>query len=392
MTELKTFAISRSWAFRAGLGKFLLGLAVTILAAGPAAADSGSDGSRGAAATPSARSESDALAASAPATAPNGGQIVADAAKPKPVAGYVRDLPAQWSRHSGQRWASSAIQRAAPGSPESSFGAKRADGSEVPRRIVSLTPGVTETLFAIGVQKYIVGVSEYCDYPPEAAGIPRVGTFLAPVVEAVAAMEPDLIITSPSPGNKNSVDALERAGMNVAVVTEGSASIADVEQAIREIAKLVGRPLEGEAIVGSIQSKIESVRKRVAGKPRPKTAVVVGHDPLVLAGPKSYLGELVDSGGGRNIAEELGGKWPRTSWEYVVSAAPEVVIDLSMGSEADSGEAAAMWSRYPDVPAVAKNRVYTGGAFLLLHPGPRTDEQAVLISRYLHPAAWTDSD
>jgi iron complex transport system substrate-binding protein len=358
------------------------------VAAAPAVANE----ARKAESATSARGEADALSEAASEAGADGGQFVADASKSKPVVLYVRDLPAQWSRHSGERWASSAIQRAAPGSPESSFGAKRADGTDVPHRIVSLTPGVTETLFAIGVQKYIVGVSEYCDYPPEASGIPRVGSFLSPVVEAVAAMEPDLVITSPSPGNKNSVDALERAGMTVAVVTEGSDSIADVEKAIREIAKLVGRPLEGEAIVGSIESKLEAVRKRVDGKRRPKTAVVVGHDPLVLAGPKSYLGELVVNGGGRNIADELGGKWPRTSWEYLVSAAPEVVIDLSMGSEADSGEAAAMWSRYSDVPAVSKDRVYTGGAFLLLHPGPRTDEQAVLISRYLHPAAWTGSD
>jgi iron complex transport system substrate-binding protein len=308
-----------------------------------------------------------------------------------PLTRFVEDLPATWSRHANELWASSEIQRAAPGSPASSFTLSLPDGTKVPKRIVSLTPGLTETLFALGVQSRIVGVSEYCDYPPEAAGIARVGSFLSPVVESVVALEPDLVLTSPSPGNKNSVDALEGAGINVAVVTEGSASVADVEKSILEVSDLVGRPLEGKAIVGSIESELAAVRKRVAGKKRPATVVVVGHDPLVLAGPGSYLGELVNNGGGRNIADELGGKWPRTSWEYVVSEAPEVVIDLSMGSEADTGAAMAIWSRYPDIPAVGKGRVHTNGGFLLLHPGPRTDEQAVLIARYLHPAAWADS-
>jgi iron complex transport system substrate-binding protein len=307
-----------------------------------------------------------------------------------PLIPFVEDLPAPWSRHANERWVSSEIQRAAPGSPASSFTLSLPDGTKVPKRIVSLTPGLTETLFALGVQSRIVGVSEYCDYPPEASGIARVGSFLSPVVESVVALEPDLVLTSPSPGNKNSVDALERAGINIVVVTEGSASVADVEKSILEVSALVGRLLEGKAIVGSIESELAAVRKRVAGKTRPATAVVVGHDPLVLAGPDSYLGELVNNAGGRNIADELGGKWPRTSWEYVVSEAPEVVIDLSMGSEADTGAAMAIWSRYPDVPAVGKGRVHTNGAFLLLHPGPRTDEQAVLIAHYLHPAAWSD--
>ena len=387
MTEQKIFAISGAWKNRRVLSNALLILAVFAVTAASASADATDAGLQ--------RPDS-ALAGSRPAgreseaVPSNGGQRLADA--PAPLTRFVEDLPETWSRHANELWASSEIQRAAPGSPASSFTLSLPDGTKVPKRIVSLTPGLTETLFALGVQSRIVGVSEYCDYPPEAAGIARVGSFLSPIVEAVVALEPDLVLTSPSPGNKNSVGALERAGINVVVVTEGSASVADVKKSILEVSDLVGRPLEGKAIVGSIESELALVRKRVAGKTRPATAVVVGHDPLVLAGPDSYLGELVNNGGGRNIADELGGKWPRTSWEYVVSEAPEVVIDLSMGSEADTGAAMAIWSRYPDVPAVGKGRVHTNGGFLLLHPGPRTDEQAVLVARYLHPAAWSDSN
>src|SRR6185436_17546016 len=92
-------------------------------------------------------------------------------------------------------------------------------------RIVSLTPSVTEVIFALGAGDEVVAVSDYCDFPPQAARLPQVGSFLAPVVERVLAAEPTLVITSPTPGNENAVAAIERAGARVAVVNEGSESI-----------------------------------------------------------------------------------------------------------------------------------------------------------------------
>ena len=80
-----------------------------------------------------------------------------------------------------------------------------AAGENPPERIVSLTPSVTETLFAVGVGARLVGVSDYCDFPPAAAALPRVGTFLQPVIEQVIHLQPDLVLTSPSrgPGRSN---------------------------------------------------------------------------------------------------------------------------------------------------------------------------------------------
>lgn len=261
-------------------------------------------------------------------------------------------------------------------------------GAAPPERIVSLTPGVTETLFAIGANNRVVGVSDYCDYPSEVSSLPRVGSFLAPVVEAVIRLQPDLVIISPSPGNKNAVAALERAGIAVKVVGEGSGSLAEVRATILEIASAVGLKIEGEALVASIDTILARVRKQVAGLDAVSVAMVVGYEPLVLAGPDSYLGELIELAGGRNIADALTGKWPRTGWEFLLAAKPEVVIEASAsdGGAADAGVQARRWSRYREIlPAVAEGRVYSDGASLLLHPGPRLGEQATLISRYLHP-------
>lgn len=252
------------------------------------------------------------------------------------------------------------------------------------RRIVSLTPGVTETLFALGLGDRVVGVSQYCDFPPEAAELPKVGTFLAPVVEAVVAREPDLVLTSPSPGNRDSVATLERVGLRVVAVPEGSASVEDVIASIRAVAVAVSA--DPSRLIGAIRAEIAEAGARVAGREPVSVAVVVGHDPLVLAGPGSHLGDLVGRMGGRNIALPSSGKWPRVGLEFLVASAPEVIVDLGMGSEAGSG--LDRWTRFTEIPAVANRRISFDSSLVLLHPGPRLGIQAAMLARMLHPEAW----
>jgi iron complex transport system substrate-binding protein len=267
-----------------------------------------------------------------------------------------------------------------------------AAGENPPERIVSLTPSVTETLFALGIGARLVGVSDYCDFPPAAAVLPRVGTFLQPVIEQVIHLQPDLVLTSPSPGNKNAVQAIERAGCRVAVVSEGSGSIEDVRESIRQTAAAVGRGEQGAVLVGAIERALDGVRRKVEGRGRPSTIVVIGFEPLVLAGPASYLGELVDIAGGANIAAVQGGKWPRVGWEFLLASAPEVILDLTAAMDGGEATARARWSRFSDIPAVASGRVVVRADQALLRPGPRLGEAAEIIARAIHPEAWTPSD
>jgi len=256
----------------------------------------------------------------------------------------------------------------------------------VPKRVISLTPSVTETLYALGVGDRLVGVSEECDEPAAARELPRVGTFLAPVVERVLSLEPDLVIASPSPGNRNAVQAIERAGVRVAVVSEGSGSLADVRTSIRETAAAVGHEAEGRDLVAALDVTLDEIRARVARGDRPRTVVLVGLEPLVLAGPDSYLGELVAIGGGANVAG-LGGKWPRVGWEFLVSARPEVVIDAS-GAHGSADPSARRWRDFPDIPAVRADRIHAVTGDLLLRPGPRTARAAREIASVIHPELW----
>ena len=254
-----------------------------------------------------------------------------------------------------------------------------------PQRIVSLAPSVTETLFALGVGDRVVGVSTYCDYPPEAARIDKVGTFLQPNVERILAKRPDLVIAVPSPGNRAPVERLRDLGLQVLIVNPER--IAEILDAIRSIADAVGVPDAGGRLVARIESEVKAVEARVAGAPPVRTLLLVGHAPFVAAGAGTYQDELVTRGGGSNLAAGSGQAWPNLSLEFIVAEAPQVIIDASMGSEeaADSSASAAFWNDFPTIPAVRDKRISGYRAYELLRPGPRVAETLATVARIIHP-------
>ncbi len=258
----------------------------------------------------------------------------------------------------------------------------------VPQRVVSLVPAITETLFVLGLGERVVGVSTYCDWPAAATSLPKVGTFSEPVAEAIVALRPDLVLTSPSPGNETAVRAIERTGVRVAVV-QSEGGLAEARAAMLDVARAVGAAAEGERLVASIDARLDAVRAAAASLPRTPAAIVVGREPLVLAGPGSYLGELLVLAGARNIADGIGGRWPRAGLEFLVASAPEVLVDLSMsmGEVPKEEDLMRAWSTLPSVPAVAHGRVVADRASVLLRPGPRIAEAAEVLFGALHPGA-----
>lgn len=297
----------------------------------------------------------------------------------------VAEGPAAWGRR--------LAVCAALGLAGTAFAAGQHDARETstgPARIVSLTPSVTETLFALGAGGRVVAVCNHCDFPEEAGRLPRVGSFLLPVIERIVGLEPDLVLTSPSPGNRNAVEAIERAGVRVVVVSEGSASLGELEAAILATAAAVGEAAAGDELVAEIQTRLAAVRARVAKLARPRTAVVIGVEPLVLAGPASYLGELVEVAGGLQLSDSLAGKWPRVGWELLVASRPEVIIDLSASMSGTSEASMRRWQRFPDMPAVANRRVVMPRSDAPLRPGPRVVEAAEIIADAIHPEAAPD--
>lgn len=260
-----------------------------------------------------------------------------------------------------------------------------APAAAAPRRIISLAPSVTEMLFALGLGDRVVGVSTHCDYPPEATRVDRVGTFLQPNVERILTRRPDLVIAVPSPGNRAPVERLQELGLPVLVVNPER--IAEILDAIRAIADAAGVPEEGARLVARIEGELAAVERRVADAPLVPTLLLVGRAPLVAAGPGTYQDELITRARGRNLAAGTGRTWANVTLEFVVSQAPEVIIDAGMGSEeaVDRETALAFWTALPTIPAVRNHRIHGYRAYELLRPGPRVARTLETVARFIHP-------
>lgn len=253
--------------------------------------------------------------------------------------------------------------------------------SPVPSRIVSLAPSVTETLFALGAGDRVVAVSDFCDYPPEATRLPRVGSFNAPNVEAVLAQRPDVVIGLPSPGNHENVLTMRRLGVRVEIVDPER--LADLPAATRKIAAVAGMPEAGERLVATMAREMDAVRAKVAGAPKPRALMLVGQDPLIAVGPESFLGEMLAEAGAVNVAAP-GEAWPRLNIEVAIAADPEVIVDCSMGTEAGTATVE-YWTRFGSIRAVKDRRVYPFRSFEALRPGPRLARALEELARLIHP-------
>ena len=252
-----------------------------------------------------------------------------------------------------------------------------------PKRIVSLAPSVTEVLFALGAGEHVVGVTRFCDYPPETARLPKIGGYVDPSVEAVSALRPDLVVTVQAPANRRPVEALRGLGRRVELVSDRT--LADVRSALRAVGGWVGALEAARREVARLDAGLEAVQAAVAGRPRPRTLLVYGHRPLVVAAPGSYAGELLALAGGDNVVPD-GDGYPLFSMERALTLAPEVVIDVAMApagaSESDVRE---LWGRWPSLPAVAAGRIHALDQGPLMRPGPRAPAAARALANALHP-------
>lgn len=251
-----------------------------------------------------------------------------------------------------------------------------------PQRIISLAPSVTETLFALGAGDAVVGVSTYCDYPPEVAKIKRVGSFLTPNVEEIVALRPDLIIGVPSPGNQDPVKTLQSLGLKV-VIVEGD-TVRQMRESIDTIAQAIGRPAAGRHLIEQIDARMDAIQERLRDAPQRRVLMAVGQKPLVAVGSGMFQDELIRMAHGINVAGGTGLAWPHLNIEVVIAWAPEVIIDATMGTE-ENAHALDFWRQFPSLPAVREQRLYGYRSYQLLRPGPRMPDALDTIARTIHP-------
>jgi iron complex transport system substrate-binding protein len=252
------------------------------------------------------------------------------------------------------------------------------------QRIVSLVPSVTETLFALDAGDAVVGVSQYCDYPPAVRALPRVGSFITPNIEAIAALRPTLVIGLSTSSDLRQIHALNAMGIATLMADDGS--VAAIEQSIILIGDRIGRGGAARQLATGLRAHFAAVADRLRGVPRSPVLMLVGHQPMVAVGQGTYLSELLMMAGATNIAAASDQAWPRLSVEYIIASRPEVILDGQMGS--DPSTPSAFWSKYPTIPAVKNHRVVGYPEDPTLHPGPRIGVTLDELARLIHPEAF----
>ena len=262
-----------------------------------------------------------------------------------------------------------------------------AASESIPRRIVSLAPSITETVFALGFGNRLVGVTSHCDYPAEAKRLPKIGDFMSPSLEVIAAKQPDLVIGVTGATDPAKAREIERLGIKITLVSVSSVS--EILSSFKHIAALLGDPDAGATLIEKITAQFDKVKKRVAPAPRRSTLLAVGLRPLVAVGGKNFLDELITLAGGENIAGNASQPWLNLPDEYVVAKAPQVIIQAGMGS--DASRPTRQWSDLKSIPAVKERRVYTYNSDKILRPGPRIGEGLEEIARLIHPECFNVS-
>jgi iron complex transport system substrate-binding protein len=263
----------------------------------------------------------------------------------------------------------------------------RAEKAATPPRIVSLAPSVTETLFAIGAGNQVVGVSQYCDYPPSVKELPKIGTFLTPNIEAIAALRPTLVIGLATSADIRELKALD--AMGIATLMVDDSSIAEIERSIERIGDAIGRSVEAHRELAELRRHLAAVGDRLRDTPERRVLMVVGHDPMVAVGPGNFLDQLLALAHAANIADTSPQAWPRLSLEYIIAERPEVILDGQMGS--DPTIQSGFWGGYRWIPAVRNHRVFGYPQDPTLHPGPRIAQTLTILAQLIHPEAFGEN-
>ncbi len=246
-----------------------------------------------------------------------------------------------------------------------------------PERIVSLAPANTEIVAALGALDRLVGVTTYCDYPPDVAEIEKVGDFIGPNLESIAALDPDLVLVTTGIQTEV-IGQLEALG--AAVVAIDPQTLDALFTSIATVGAAVGETAEADELVASMQIQIDEISEQVEGGPV-TCFLEIAQDPLFTVGAGTLLNDLVEHAGGENVVTADG--YVAYSVEQLVAIDPQVYL-ATKGSMSDPSDIAGR-PGYGALRAVAAGRVYLLDDNLVSRPGPRVVEGIRQIAAALHP-------
>jgi iron complex transport system substrate-binding protein len=257
------------------------------------------------------------------------------------------------------------------------------------RRIVSMAPSITEIIFALEKEDSLVGVTDFCSYPPETSSLPKVGGYLNPNLEKLVTLRPDLVIIQ---GNHAKLEKIcKKRGISILYVNMDS--ISTIYQGIETL----GRALHCRERAGNlctyISNGLESIQRDVNRATRQKVFICLSRSPGSLAnlytvGGSSFISEILKLAGGVNIFDDVMQPYPEASKESLIKRAPEIIIEMRPGENISSDRRKQIisdWDSFQGVPAIKNKRIHILTEDFILIPGPRVAVAARLIAETLHP-------
>lgn len=258
-----------------------------------------------------------------------------------------------------------------------------------PLRVISLAPSITEIVYAVGCEKLLVGATMYSDYPADAKKLPRVGSYIKLDLEKIIALNPDLCIAVKDGNPRETVLRIEKFGIPVFAVNPDG--LETVIKAVENLGSVLNAEKRAEIITTDMRQRMKRVETFTSQlESRPGVFFQIGIDPIVSTGSGTFLDELIELAGGRNLSK--GPKaYPRFSKEEVLSMKPDVIIITSMARFEIFEEVKKDWNSWPNLPAVKNKRVYVVESNILDRPTPRLVDGLEMLTGVIHPEFKQDT-
>jgi iron complex transport system substrate-binding protein len=255
------------------------------------------------------------------------------------------------------------------------------------KRIVSLSPAATEILYAVGAGKAMVGATTFCNYPAAANDLAKIGGYSARTIslESIVALRPDLVIGEASMHGQLAAQ-IEGAGMAFAGVT--LANFDDIYLGMANFARAGGDEQTSAAAIASMKARVEAVRIKTAAIPanrRPTVFWEVWNEPLMTAGPKTFIGMVLAAAGARNLFADISEDWPVISFEAIVARNPDWIMASETHASAVTPESLARRPGWSSLNAVRNRKIALFDGDIVSRPGPRFVEAMELVAKTLYP-------
>ncbi|HUI74972.1 MAG TPA: cobalamin-binding protein [Candidatus Acidoferrum sp.] len=254
------------------------------------------------------------------------------------------------------------------------------------RRIVSLAPSLTETIYALGLQNLLVGDTDYCDYPPDAMKKHKVGGAINPNMEEVAALRPDLVLVTKSLNRLETVNALEELG--IPTYATDPHTVEEIVTSSRRLADVLGAREAGAALATDLDRRLAALKERLEGVPVKRVLFVVWTAPLISVGQKTFIADALRHAGAESIVESQQ-DWPHVSMEEAVHLQPEYLVFAANHSQEAAKDLDVLAERpgWNSLEAV-KERKLAVISDAVNRPAPRIVSAIEDLARQLHPEAF----